>query len=325
MCIDKVADNDFADKLDLMCVDPMPDEYFSGYAGRILNVHGAYQLEDLCRRPPVIVSVDYWQRYLQLLSQCASQKPSIFVAQHTSLLVNSTLIADRPDSEVPIKEWNASHFRRLIAAVPSLRCCTVCVSEDLHFWGFSYWRMSHQIAGVNWCPKHSVRLINSDLGASQLCHTDLPQDIVAVRGHTRADPPNYPRKIANRYADIAFGLVEAREQFTHRQLVDCLNNQAMSRRIRCALSLHGTGSMTSALRDESFHELDWAESLMPRRGTTYCGDLEIWLQSVFNRRRLVEYEAYVLAMAILFPCADHAIKKLIDTRGIEFSNLDATN
>lgn len=58
-----------ADQTQLIPVPPMPDEDIAGYAGRVVNVHGAYTLKDLydgtprypaCRRMPAtsVLAVD---------------------------------------------------------------------------------------------------------------------------------------------------------------------------------------------------------------------------------------------------------------------------
>jgi hypothetical protein len=39
-----------------------------------------------------------------------------------------------------------------------LMCCRQCIAEDLAKYGFSYWHRSHQIAGINVCPIHHLRL-----------------------------------------------------------------------------------------------------------------------------------------------------------------------
>ena len=34
--------------------------------------------------------------------------------------------------------------------------CDQCIREDIDFWGYSYWRRSHQILGVHCCEKHNL-------------------------------------------------------------------------------------------------------------------------------------------------------------------------
>lgn len=42
------------------------------------------------------------------------------------------------------------------------RLCPDCVKEDRRFRGFTYWRRSHQVPGVDWCFKHNQILLENE-------------------------------------------------------------------------------------------------------------------------------------------------------------------
>lgn len=44
-----------------------------------------------------------------------------------------------------------------------LRYCPMCEKEDRFAYGETYWHRSHQMMGVNFCPKHGCKLINSSI------------------------------------------------------------------------------------------------------------------------------------------------------------------
>lgn len=46
---------------------------------------------------------------------------------------------------------------------PCAKFCSLCAREDLREYGFSYWRLVHQISGVEACSKHSVWLQHQPL------------------------------------------------------------------------------------------------------------------------------------------------------------------
>ena len=48
-----------------------------------------------------------------------------------------------------------------------LRFCPVCAEKDREKFGETYWHRSHQMAGVNICPFHKCRLVNSSITMSQ--------------------------------------------------------------------------------------------------------------------------------------------------------------
>ncbi|WP_148714714.1 TnsD family Tn7-like transposition protein [Chitinolyticbacter meiyuanensis] len=45
--------------------------------------------------------------------------------------------------------------------VPYKRVCVSCIADDLERWGESYWRRSHQLPAVLFCPEHGTRLHDS--------------------------------------------------------------------------------------------------------------------------------------------------------------------
>ncbi len=47
-----------------------------------------------------------------------------------------------------------------------LRYCPLCVKEDRCIYGETYWHRSHQMMGVNFCPKHGCKLVNSSITAN---------------------------------------------------------------------------------------------------------------------------------------------------------------
>lgn len=47
-----------------------------------------------------------------------------------------------------------------------LRYCTECADLDRKQYGFTYWHRAHQMIGINVCPIHGCRLIDTDVGIS---------------------------------------------------------------------------------------------------------------------------------------------------------------
>lgn len=301
-----------ADQTQLIPVPPMPDEDIAGYAGRVVNVHGAYTLKDLYSPTSNVVAAHSWKIYLPLLSRTSLLDPMSLVALHTSYYLNTLLSSTENTKPSPDDRLHSIRSDQLSAPLRRLRFCKDCAHEDLSYWGYSYWRRSHQIPGVDWCPKHSRLLTISDRRPTLECTTH-PDQIPGKYCEEQTELSNHPRKLATRYSHIVFGLLEARGQFTYHQLVECLNTRALEARVQCTVKKEMCRSMVSAIKIKSSLELDWIKTLLLGEGTKDMKKLDRIFRLTFRRERLVPMEAYALALAILFSRSDHALSTLLQT------------
>jgi len=58
----------------------------------------------------------------------------------------------------------SAHAPRLMRN--DLQLCYECIKEDIDFLGFTFWRRSHQLPGIDWCQKHAtaLRSVNKEVG-----------------------------------------------------------------------------------------------------------------------------------------------------------------
>lgn len=153
-----------------MIVSPgiLPDEWAIGYWGRVLflngqdNVTAAPARQELGKR----LTIERGARQrgpdcdLEVISAAAQMSPDQMLRCHTLVPFF------RAVSAAVNAEWlDDQHEFRLrgsgIAASDRLKpgaLCPACVEEDVSFWGYSYWRRSHQIFGVVVCDKHGCPL-----------------------------------------------------------------------------------------------------------------------------------------------------------------------
>ena len=139
----------------------MPDEFFLGYLGRfsICNDLGNKdQTNDHLKR--LFKELDPDQSDIPLamkLAQMLSISPKLFVKNHM-------LIRFIRSSKLMLKE---DHHIDVIHAIGNRMIyrnayfCEACVKEDKGYWGFSYYRKSHQLPGVDTCSKHDEALCMS--------------------------------------------------------------------------------------------------------------------------------------------------------------------
>lgn len=310
MTRESVADASNADFGQLISIAPMADEYFATYAGRVTNVLGTRSIEDLFKSVTGKSPKGWcWPDYIPLLARTASLDVDSFVRLHTSYPLNALFISDDKHFALPVSQWRAIDFRVIAAPVRHMRACPDCVTEDLIYWGVSYWRNSHQMSGIDWCPKHQTRLVDSVRSPTSACYqgpSDLDHDSLLARKNL----PNRPRKLATRYMETLFGLVEARGQFTHRQLVGFLNARAASVGVQCASHMTGK-TLAESIKTEFATELAWARELVRRPDHSSAFELEVASRKLFTQTRSVRHEVYALAMAVLFPSTDEALMGLI--------------
>lgn len=49
-----------------------------------------------------------------------------------------------------------------------LKCCPICVKEDVELYGESFWRRTHQTVGVLYCNKHNIPLVDTIIAANDI-------------------------------------------------------------------------------------------------------------------------------------------------------------
>ena len=136
----------------------MPDEFHLGYFGRfsILNGFANEKLADAYLRERIsdgIMQKSY--NFLPLkLSKLLNTAPDSFIKNHT-------LVSLLRSPEHTAKN---NHHPDIISALGNktiqsrVSFCEKCIHEDIDYWGFSYWRKSHQLTGVGVCSKHNENL-----------------------------------------------------------------------------------------------------------------------------------------------------------------------
>lgn len=91
--------------------------------------------------------------------------------------------------------------------------CIQCVEEDLNFWGFAYFRRTHQIPGVNWCQKHGMALTKStdwyafDLESGQCLLTEGKKSEVNIKSLFKQ------HRVIRNYVELATAFLDVSHSF----------------------------------------------------------------------------------------------------------------
>lgn len=185
----------------------LPDEYWCGFRGRLqqLNVYrDATKTSSALRTEFTQLHKENQLDIGLLLAASLNMSKVDFWRNHN---FSTSLFA-------PVRSQGAySRCPRLRPSLQFLRysstprigaLCPDCIEEDKFFWGFSYWRRTHQIPGIGLCPKHAspLYLISS---RDVFDHSpSMTSDAVAAWSHT-----TYAQfAVLSRYAEIAISLLD---------------------------------------------------------------------------------------------------------------------
>lgn len=97
-------------------------------------------------------------RHPPLLAQATRMPLDRFVIKHTLAPFHFAF------SDASSMEHSASinfylqNWYGIKRPITTANFCSLCARGDLHSLGYSYWRRSHHLPGVNYCPTHSIQL-----------------------------------------------------------------------------------------------------------------------------------------------------------------------
>lgn len=164
---------------------PLPDEPYFSYFGRVWRLAGRPTKRSLASKMFGKVHKDEWDLFYSRpgasLSLSRVLRPTGYSFQPRAGLRHSLRALARPfwhryPQELPNNspQSSAPCFNRQLGMTetrfketPSF--CVDCVRQDIDEIGMAYWRRSHQVAGVWFCPSHGTGLV----AECQNCGTEL--------------------------------------------------------------------------------------------------------------------------------------------------------
>ena len=141
----------------MITAQPLSDEFMLGHLGRWRSVNHfrsvAQCLDELGRQ----YADQQWGPKNPLTPQIMARHSGLevddYIRLHTMLPFTAFSVYDK---RIVNEAWSMNVAKRHGAGTPreAAYCCPSCAKEDLDYWGYSYWRRSHQLPGVYWCQKH---------------------------------------------------------------------------------------------------------------------------------------------------------------------------
>lgn len=183
-----------------------------------------------------------------------------------------------------------------------LNLCPECVAEDLAFWGFSYWRRSHQLPGCVLCAKHQVALHRVLLTESRV----LPHRVVDQS--SALDPlvvhSAKTNLVIQRYAEISLALAQRSRPVSTAWMAHILRRRVQMREAQAGRKVrrltHIADDLIRGPWQRRFFEGIDANSVQINSLDRTCSSVRLPYSTIF----------YALALAVLFDSADDAMNEV---------------
>jgi hypothetical protein len=230
----------------LIEVEPMLDELAAAHEGRRMFLLGCNSRSEHLRRMRAEITAESPKEVprLHLLAMVSGMDSSAYALAHSMLasqrvasLQGQDSVHGTPESAAFSKRWGMQAQRE------GAYVCNHCIDEDLSRHPFSWFRRSHHLIGVDWCPEHG----------SALHKVDAPRPFDALPNNWRDENRTSPvtafqaRLPADgfyrRYVEIALGLMSRERPVECGALNAAIGDRA--RELGLRVSLKGRGKLLS--------------------------------------------------------------------------------
>lgn len=307
------------------CIEPMPGEPALAHQGRLalfLGIKTEKQFKELVRQHLPVGAAD--ANSLSRLGQLAAisgMSLADYARQHSMLGVFRVV--------VPPKDWapfgssdDARYVRSQGMLIHKAQACLCpqCVKEDLDHWKFSWFRRSHQIEGVDWCPSHKVRLLSVTANDPW---SKLPQHWVESGEVSEiADDRDCESEFEARYAEIGMSMLERAAPLSVQALASVLSERALAlglRRSRVGRRLN----LSDLLRQTA--PAQWLQAHWPEVSHKLSGDFVMALDRVISHKSYAQRgTSYLTAMATLWHSTLELHQALQQASAVEPAQVQAT-
>lgn len=300
-------------------IQPMPEEPAAAHQGRVSLFLGLGQDLDFNRFVQHELSLGGEElKKLPRMSQLAAlsgMTPADYARQHSMLSLFR--VAGNDEDLLPHGATRETHvsLRGMKCHRPGAHFCTQCVEEDLAHWKFSWFRRTHQIAGVDWCPTHKRKLVKV---VAERPWSQLPQYWLETGYYDEVRRENLTLDkdgFEARYADIACLILEQRRPYDARMLGELM--AARARELGLRTSKNGKKANLSDRLNEvapkEWVNLNWPE-ISQKAATSFTVVLDRLLTSNANKHTGI---AYLTALAALWDSPLEVYQKLKSIEGKE--------
>lgn len=290
-------------------VEPMPNELCIAHKGRLawINECGSARETDQLIRTALIergLNPSSMSK-LNQLALVSDLAPTDYARQHSMLpILRVAAKADACHAHGSDDAQTYSVCLGMLTQSQYAYCCVECIVEDLKYRRFSWFRRTHHLTGVDWCPVHGCVLsrVDAESPFSRVPHTWLAAGkLIPVK----ACQPKLPDAgFLRRYAEIATALLERarplQTQVTNRRLTE------KGRTLGLRPTRVGRRPQISDRLVEAAPE-EWLRMHLPGYASKVPLKYFQRIDSLSLRATLGAGEAYTMAMAALYDSAEEAM------------------
>lgn len=282
--------------------EPLPDELSAGHLGRVYKINGI-QKGDRASTIHKLVG-DEGRAYTETLASLAGLSFSHYLHHHTLLPFYRAIQVRESDPWKPLNEKFVARASGHRANPLGAMICPRCIDEDVSFWGFSYWRRSHQLPGICTCPKHQIALLRTSSSSPMKL---LPQE--SLEKAEALSPELHISAIENptirRYGEICQEFLGRERSISTTQMVSCLQQRARQLQIRSRAGVIGLHLHDMAKRQANG---EWLTAHFPdieKKGSSSS------LSRTYTSQKIAYATTYyALALALLYDTTDEAFYDL---------------
>jgi hypothetical protein len=208
---------------------PLPDEFYLGHIGRLSFINSRKSDEEL---------INYVKNYLSLrpvekrvtppvvaISSLVKIRVIDYIDHHTLFHFN-WLIRDHNKLDYEYR-WPYTELKDRVTLQrrEGAYYCQQCQAEDIHFWGYSYWRRSHQMPGNHWCEKHDDHLLTHVSEENAFTRTPSywqSQNLYQSASHAKACRDS---RSTQKFVSGCFALLEAKEKLNFNAIYKAIGVQ----------------------------------------------------------------------------------------------------
>lgn len=290
----------------------LPDELARGYlcrVGRLNTLNSLQGIYDLIADAvPRKTSNEASGLMAQVLAALAGASPDSIIACHTLLPFARAFRA--AGACVPHKDSDDFLSRAALifpfGKTARLQLCPACVAEDIDFHGVSYWRRAHQLKGVVFCTKHACGLRSIQTKRWDVLPEDLADEAEALTPDIVEHALSSP--VIRRYEELCSFFAMRARPFAMESVSRLIQDRAQE--ICPASPTQARRLSTMAL------ELvggPWLMNQFPGLHERRSGYLDSLDRTLGKPKVALATQHYALALALLFPAADEAMRRLLQT------------
>ena len=278
----------------------MPDEPAQAHAARMARLNecpSGSAMAEVIRRSANWPSQETAEILLRVLARASESSVDTYCQKHSMYPFRRIVTLSNEEKYFEAQRKNFLHPRYQAHEKP--RICARCVSADISWRGFSWYRRRHDIPGIDCCIVHGcpLREVEGDNPYARLPHEVLANGeskLVQTREQNFSNAPHFVRK----YAQAFMALGNAGKPISKNSVAVVLAQR--SAQVVGGASTHRMTRMVSRQTLDSKAPIDWLRRLADER------ELSSGMAAIQTKHE-VGNEYVALAIAALFGSVDDAI------------------